>query len=328
MQEFNWVREYNKLLEILNRKETYFSGNKFISVIREFDPYFPDYYQYLEHRKQKQLSTSRKNYFYDILMNFKEDLRKQIIERFYEEAKEMEQKASEEKRDGIDAYRQGYDDGKATRYFPPSDFEDIFGTTTKKAEANSATTESRNAIDKSSMEPKSVQNQETENVSTATLENPVVFISYSWDDEDHKQWILNLSTRLFDNGVQVILDRYELKPGANLLHFMESSIPKADKVLIVFTPNYKLKAEKRQAGVGFEYSILNSELYTQITTNEKFIPILKAGEFAESIPSFMQQFIAVDMRDSAKFEDRFNELLLAIYDKPQLEKPKLGKTPF
>jgi hypothetical protein len=48
-------------------------------------------------------------------------------------------------------------------------------------------------------------------------------------NDEHNNWILNLSKRLFDNGVQVILDRYELKPGSNMMHFMEQSIPKADK---------------------------------------------------------------------------------------------------
>ncbi|MNW93005.1 SEFIR domain protein [compost metagenome] len=67
--------------------------------------------------------------------------------------------------------------------------------------------------------------------------NTVVFISYSWDDEDHKNWVLNLTKRLFETGVKVILDRYKLKPGNNMLHFMDTAIPKDDKVLITFTPN-------------------------------------------------------------------------------------------
>lgn len=160
------------------------------------------------------------------------------------------------------------------------------------------------------------------------VSSPTVFISYSWDDEAHKDWILNLTKRLFDKGVNVLLDRMELRPGKNMIHFMESSIPKSNKVLIVFTPNYKLKAEKRQGGVGFEYSILNAELYNQITTNEKYIPILKSGNFSESIPAFMQQFIGIDMTKSEAFEEKFNELVYAIYDKPQIEKPKIGINPF
>lgn len=159
-------------------------------------------------------------------------------------------------------------------------------------------------------------------------EDPTVFISYSWDDELHKDWVLNLTKRLFDKGINVLLDRLELGPGKNMIHFMESSIPKSSKVLIIFTPNYKLKAEKRQGGVGFEYSILNAELYTQITSNEKYIPILKAGNFSESIPAFMQQFIALDMTSQDNFEEKFTELVYAIYDKPQIEKPITGNNPF
>lgn len=94
-----------------------------------------------------------------------------------------------------------------------------------------------------------------------------------------------------------------------MLHFMETAIPKADKVLIIFTQNYKLKAEKRQGGVGYEYSILNVALYNQMVNNTKYIPVLRAGTFQEGVPEFMQQFIAVDMTDPNKFEDMFNSLL-------------------
>jgi len=41
-----------------------------------------------------------------------------------------------------------------------------------------------------------------------------------------------------------------------MLHFMETAIPKADKILIIFNPNFKLKAEKRQSGVDYDCSIL------------------------------------------------------------------------
>lgn len=178
-------------------------------------------------------------------------------------------------------------------------------------------------------EERTVENDnEPEQVNTETIENPTVFISYSWDNDEHSDWILNLSKRLFDNGVQVILDRYELKPGSNMMYFMEQAIPKADKVLLIFTPNYKKKAEGREGGVGFEYSILNNELYRQIANNKKYIPVLKNGSFEDSIPSFIQQFIAVDMTNDSLFESKLNELLLSIYDKPLIDKPKLGKSPF
>lgn len=291
MEKINWVREYNKLLVTINKSESYFSGGTFINIIREFDPYFHDYNQYLAYRRKEGLSTSRKDYFYDILMGFKEDVRIEIINRMFEHAKEL-----------------------SDNYEVPNVPDLDFGFSSKEIQSPEKKVE--------------LEVVESAQENTETIESPTVFISYSWDNDEHNNWILNLSKRLFDNGVQVILDRYELKPGSNMMHFMEQSIPKADKVLIIFTPNYKRKAEGREGGVGFEYSILNTELYKQIANNEKYIPILKSGSFDESIPNFIQQFIAVDMTNEIQFEPKLNDLLLAIYNKPLIEKPKLGESPF
>ncbi|WP_281612918.1 toll/interleukin-1 receptor domain-containing protein [Flammeovirga sp. SubArs3] len=285
--ELNWVREFNKLMSLMNEKESYFSGGKFISLIREFDNFHPDYYQYIEYRQSKGLSTSRKDYFYDILMNFSEETRKKIFNRFYEEIKDMKGTPKQKHEEGL-----------------------LFWNSQKSEQIEET------------------KSSEDLGITYETIDNPKVFISYSWDDEDHKQWVLDLSKRLFENGVEVILDRYELKPGKNMIHFMEQAVPKADKVLTIFTPNFKLKAESRSGGVGFEYSIMNSELYNSIADNKKFIPILRRGSFSESIPNFIQQFIAIDMVEDSQFESKLSELLLAIYDKPQVEKPQIGKSPF
>ncbi len=283
--ELNWVREYNKLFEAINQQglPTYFSGNRFIGIIREFDNNFADYNQYISYRQEKGLNTSRKNYYYDILMLFKEDVRNQIIARIWEEVDNSKEKEKHtQKNQVIDIW-----------------FEDKI----------------------------SIFDKEEPLATTEIIESPTVFISYSWDDEDHKNWILGLATKLIENGVTVILDRYDLKPGKNMLHFMDEAVRKADKILMIFTENYKLKAEKRDGGVGYEYSIFNVELYKKITSNEKYIPILKNGTFETSIPDFIQQFIAINMTDNFRFDEKFNELLLAIYDKPQIEKPQLGKRP-
>lgn len=157
--------------------------------------------------------------------------------------------------------------------------------------------------------------------------NPIVFISYSWDDEEHKEWVLNLAGRLCSDGIDVILDRFYLKPGKNLPHFVETSISKAERIIIVFTPNYKLKADKRDGGVGYEYSIMNSELYNNQTSNEKVIPILRTGTKETSIPAFMQQFIHLDIRNNDNFENSYVDLLREIYNEPAIQKPKLGLKP-
>ncbi len=157
--------------------------------------------------------------------------------------------------------------------------------------------------------------------------NPRVFISYSWDNEVHKKWVLNLANRLSADGIDVILDRYYLNPGKSLPHFVESSIDLANRIIIIFTPNYKLKADKRAGGVGYEYSIMNAELYENQTANEKVIPILRAGNVNESVPTFMQQFILIDIREDNNFESSYLELIREIYNEPAITKPKLGVKP-
>jgi len=40
-----------------------------------------------------------------------------------------------------------------------------------------------------------------------------VFISYSWDSEAHKEWVLNLANNLIKNGIGVLLDQYDPSAG-------------------------------------------------------------------------------------------------------------------
>ncbi|WP_020532619.1 toll/interleukin-1 receptor domain-containing protein [Flexithrix dorotheae] len=154
-----------------------------------------------------------------------------------------------------------------------------------------------------------------------------VFISYSWDSEAHKSWVLHLANSLIQNGIDVLLDQYELRLGRNLNHFMESSIIEADKIITVFTENYKLKSETRDGGIGYEYSMISNELYKSQINNTKVIPILRAGSPELSIPIFMSSFLWLDMRDDSQFESALENLIREIYGELQLKKPALGNKP-
>jgi len=59
--------------------------------------------------------------------------------------------------------------------------------------------------------------------------SPLVFISYSWDSAEHKQWVLKLADLLILNGVDVLLDQYELSIGKNMFPFMEQSVTRQVK---------------------------------------------------------------------------------------------------
>ncbi|RKS92675.1 SEFIR domain-containing protein [Flavobacterium limicola] len=156
--------------------------------------------------------------------------------------------------------------------------------------------------------------------------NPKIFIHYSWDNELHKTWTLYLANRLSSDGVDVIFDQYDLKLGSNNNYFMEQ-ISKASKVLLIMTPDYKIKADNRISGVGYEYQIISTEFAKTISTNTKFLPILRAGDIESSIPTFLQSFLYLDVRADGEFERKYIELLKNIYDEPLNPKPPLGKKP-
>lgn len=91
-------------------------------------------------------------------------------------------------------------------------------------------------------------------------ENPKVFISYSWEDEEHKDWVRCFTDKLITNGIDATLDQYDLTLGDRLPQFMEQSIKFADYVLIICTPAYKEKSDSRKGGVGYEGDIISDEL--------------------------------------------------------------------
>ena len=76
-----------------------------------------------------------------------------------------------------------------------------------------------------------------------STEHPNVFISYSWEDDEHKEWVKGLADRLLSDGINATIDKYDLSAADRLPHFMEESISNADFVLIICTPKYKEKSD-------------------------------------------------------------------------------------
>lgn len=154
-------------------------------------------------------------------------------------------------------------------------------------------------------------------------QSPKVFISYSWDDEKHEDWVLQLATDLRSTyGIDVILDKWETKLGKPLPDFMANSVSESKRVICIMTPNYKKKSDGLKGGVGLEYSIISSEIQRDIKT-EKFIPLFRSGEDA---PIFLQGRNFIDMRDDTQYDEKIEELARDILGNPKHKKPTLGET--
>src|SRR5712692_1160770 len=87
------------------------------------------------------------------------------------------------------------------------------------------------------------------------------FLSYSWDSEEHRAWVRRLASDLVENGVEVLLDQWDVAPGDDLTAYMESSIRESDCVLLICTPSFPRKANEGHGGVGYEKTIVTGELF-------------------------------------------------------------------
>ncbi len=138
-----------------------------------------------------------------------------------------------------------------------------------------------------------------------------VFISYSWDSEEHCSWVYSLVKHLRQaNEITVLVDK-DLKPGHHFLRVIEKAITEADYVLIICTPRYKEKADSGSGGVGYEGGIISNEIYCNHNAS-KFIPVLREGSFSTALPTFCAGRKGVDLsNDSA---DEFRALVQTILD--------------
>lgn len=153
----------------------------------------------------------------------------------------------------------------------------------------------------------------------------VVFISYSWDSPSHKEWVAKLAKDLADNGIYVLLDDY-LEGGTTLSAFMELGIARAEKVLVIGTPNYHEKCLGLSSGVAFEESIIRESMFQNIGT-KKFIPCLKLGEFTQSFPLILSGCKGYDFRNDENYTTALDDLCRDIYGKPRRSRPQLGDIP-
>jgi hypothetical protein len=160
--------------------------------------------------------------------------------------------------------------------------------------------------------------------------SPKVFISYSWTSDDYADWVKGLAEKLINNGVDVILDRWDLKPGQDKFVFMEQMVtnPEIKKVLLMCDKRYAERADSREGGVGTESTIISQEVYNQVN-QEKFIPVVtERGPDGEAyLPAFIKSRIYIDISDPNLFERGYEDLLRTLTGRPASGKPPLGKPP-
>jgi TIR domain len=155
---------------------------------------------------------------------------------------------------------------------------------------------------------------------------PTVFVSYSHDTPDHKRWVLEFAAELRRNGIDPIIDAWDLRPGDDVPKFMERGVRDSNRVLMICTEKYVAKANDGVGGVGYEAMIVTSELVRDLGT-ARFIPIMRQNTDNPEVPTSVATRKYVNLSEGADRATEMETLLRDLHSIPP-EKPPLGRSPF
>lgn len=142
--------------------------------------------------------------------------------------------------------------------------------------------------------------------------------------------MVDLSSQLRSSGVDVVLDKWDLREGDDAIQFMERMVTdnSVTKVIMICDKRYVEKTDKRTGGVGTEAQIISSKIYGA-QKQTKFAAIVTEFDDLGSpyVPAYYKSRIYIDMTDGAAYGEKFEQLLRWLFDKPIFERPPIGEPP-
>ena len=160
---------------------------------------------------------------------------------------------------------------------------------------------------------------------------PALFVSYSWANDEHIAWVVNLARRIRANGVDVHLDRWNVRAGHDLNLYMERYAEPSARVLVVLSDDYGPKADgraERPTGVGTETAIVSPTVYRELGNN-RVVPIVpNSGTVTGQpvTPKYLDGRNWIDFRGN--YEAAHEQLLRELHGVPIEVIPPLGANPF
>ncbi len=147
-----------------------------------------------------------------------------------------------------------------------------------------------------------------------------VFISYSWNSEQHKKWVVQLANDLRSQyGIDVECDN--ICEISELNAMIVNKITKSDKIIVVITPDYTYKAENLIGGVGKETKLL----YSRYFENDKsIVPILK---IKANPPAYLKAVPYIDFTVGS-YDYNVNKLAMRLNDKTAYEAVAVSNVAF
>ncbi len=162
------------------------------------------------------------------------------------------------------------------------------------------------------------------------IEHPKVFISYAWGDSDYQEKVLSFATQLMSDGIDVVLDKWDLTEGNDTYAFMEkcATDDSITNVLMLLDPIYAKKADEHTGGVGTETQIISAKVYQEVT-QDKFIPIVFARDENDNVckPTYLAGRLHFDLSQAESYDETYQRLVITLFGEEVYAKPELGLKP-
>jgi len=150
-----------------------------------------------------------------------------------------------------------------------------------------------------------------------------IFISYSWDGEDHQAWVRKLADSLEeDHAYHVVWDGYDLDSLSDKNFFMEKAVRDTDFILIVATEKYKDKANDRNGGVGIETYLTSALHWEKMTGKDKKTNIIVLNREPQSTPDYLQGHFYINFEKDELFPASLIELKKLLNSEPKYKRPE------
>lgn len=149
-----------------------------------------------------------------------------------------------------------------------------------------------------------------------------VFVSYSWDGQEHREWVKKLVDSLEEiEEITTVWDGYDLDSLIDKNFFMENATHDADFVVAITTCPYKAKADERKGGVGIETFLMSAVHWTGML-KDKRSKIIAVQRELNSTPRYLEGHFHLDFTQDAQFPAKFEELVRLLQGKAMFERPK------
>lgn len=156
-------------------------------------------------------------------------------------------------------------------------------------------------------------------------ENITVFVSYGWDNEDHKEKVISFTDHLRINGFNASLDRMhtQKETAINFVKMMHVQMSKHQKVIVVLSTGYKQKADSFTGGVGEEYQLLLNDINN---SPKKYILVSLEGRSDDIVPFGLKGREILDLSLRGNMDALYRKLLdeeLYAFSPVSPKRPKL-----